>query len=53
MIMKSPEATSLTFHSNSLSGVDLGLAESSIFRTCFAVKGLLVVVAGVVAVVVV
>ena len=51
--MKSPEATSLTFHSNSLRGVDLGLVESSIFRTCFAAKGLLVVVAGVVAVVVV
>ena len=53
LIMKSPEATSLTFHSNSLSGVDLGFVESSIFRTCFAAKGLLVVVAGVVAIVVV
>ena len=53
LMMKSPEANSLTFHSNSLSGVDLGLVESSIFRTCFAAKGLLVVVAGVVAVVVV
>ena len=42
----------LTFHSNSLSGVDFGFSESSIFRTCLAANGLLVVVAGVVAVVV-
>ena len=45
--------TTLTFHSNSLSGVDLGFSESSILRTCLAAKGLLVEVAGVVVAVVV